>query len=243
MKNKWSPAEIVLVLGLVGIFGVLMTMISDLILLGRPDSARSFFRLGTESMADIPQWRITSGTFIGVFMLPFQLAGLATLYQGLKPSGRLLPALIVLTDAHALIMGVAFHASYAYIANGWKLLYALEPGNLHSAEIVQRFGSYWTLIVAIMMIELTAGSIAYVVLVLKGRSLYPKWMALLNPLFVLGGLFLVVPYIPAPVGGYVGPMILNMTTFVFFLLSTVLIHRKLKQQEVLHPTQGVEIAL
>lgn len=231
MERKMSKAETVLALSLVGIFGVFLTIISDLILLGRPVSAYSFFELGTESMVGIAQWRITAGTFIGVFMLPFQIAGLISLYHGLKPSGKLLPALVILVDAHALIMGVAFHASYAFIGSGWKLFYLSGSDNKLTAEIMQRFDSYWKLIIIIMMAELVFGSVIYGLLVLLGKTLYPKWMALLNPLFVMIVLLLVVSPIPAPVGGFVGPAILNMATLVFFIGSTIIIYKKLKRQE------------
>jgi hypothetical protein len=231
MKRKMSCAEIVLALGLVGIFSVFVTIISDLILLGRPATAYSFFELGTESMAGIVQWRITSGTFIGVFMLPFQIAGLISVYHGLRPSGKLLPALVILADAHALIMGVAFHTSYAFIANGWKLFYATSPDNLNMSEIMQKFDFYWKLIIIIMLAELVFSSIIFVLLVMSGKTMYPKWMALLNPLCVILCMFLVIPPIPAPVGGFVGPTTLNMATLIFFIISTIVIYKKLKRQE------------
>jgi hypothetical protein len=231
MKRKLSCAETVLLLGLVGIFSVFVTIISDLILLGRPDTAYSFFELGTESMAGIAQWRITTGTFIGVFMLPFQIAGLISIYHGLKSSGKLLPALVVLADAHALIMGVAFHASYAFIASGWKLFYTTGPENLNMSEIMQKFDFYWKLIIVIMLAELIFSSTIFVLLVMSGKTMYPKWMALLNPLCVILAMFLVIPPIPAPVGGYVGPTTLNMATLIFFIISTIVIYKRLKRQE------------
>jgi hypothetical protein len=231
MRRKISCAETVLILGLVGIFSVFVTIISDLILLGRPDTAYSFFKLGTESMAGIAQWRITFGTFIGVFMLPFQIAGLISVYHGLKPSGRLLPALVILADAHALIMGVAFHASYAFIASGWKLFYTTGSGNLNMSDIMQKFDFYWKLIIIIMLVELVFSSILFVLLVMSGKTMYPKWMAILNPLCVMLFMFMAIPPIPAPVGGFVGPTTLNTATMIFFIISTTVIYKKLKRKE------------
>lgn len=232
MHRKLSCAETVLVLGLVGVFSVFVTIISDLILLGRPDTAYSFFELGTESMAGIAQWRITTGTFIGVFMLPFQIAGLISVYHGLKSSGKLLPVLVILADAHALLMGVAFHSSYAFIASGWKLFYTAGPDNLNMSEIMQKFDFYWKLIIIIMLAELIFSSTIFVLLVMSGKTLYPKWMALLNPLCIILAMFLVIHPIPAPVGGFVGPTVLNMATLAFFIISTVIIYKRLKRQEV-----------
>lgn len=223
-------AGTVRILGLIGIIGVLLTIASDLVLLGRPDTGYSFLKLGTASMIGIESWRITAGTFIGVFMLPFQIAGLISLYHGLKPSGRFLPAIVILADAHALIMGVAFHASYAFIAGGWKL-FAAGPGNQDAFGLITNFDFYWKLIIAIMFSELVLGSVLFVLLVLGGKTLYPRWMAFLNPLCITALMFAVIPVIPSPVGGFVGPAVLNLSTLIFFVISTVLIYEKLKLQE------------
>lgn len=230
MGIETCKAGTVRILGMVGIIGVLLTIVSDLVLLGRPDTGYSFFKLGTASMTVIENWRITAGTFAGVVMLPFQIAGLISLYQGLKPSGRFLPAAVLLMDAHALIMGVAFHTSYAFIAGGWKL-FAAGPGNVDALGLVTDFDFYWKLFVVIMFSELAVGSIIFIVLVLKGKTLYPRWMAAFNPLFVTAFMLLMIPVIPSPVGGFVGPAVLNLSTLIFFVLSTALIYKKLKQQE------------
>lgn len=231
MEKKTSKANIVLTLGLVGILGVLLTIISDFILIGRPNSTYSFLKLGTESMAEIAQWRITLGTFIGVIVLPFQIAGLISVYHGLKPSGRVMPIMVVITNAHALIMGVAFHISYAFIGSGWKLYYKTGPGNNITSEIVERFDFYWKIIVIIMFTELLFSSIIYILLILKGNTLYPKWMALLNPLCILLFIFPFIFILPAPIGGFIAPAYFNITTMVFFCFSTAIIYKKLKKTQ------------
>jgi hypothetical protein len=234
MEKKTSKANIVLALGLVGIIGVLLTIISDLILLGRPNNAYSFLKLGmgTETMANIAQWRITLGSFIGVIVLPFQIAGLAAVYHGLKPAGKVMPLVVVFTNVHALIMGVAFHISYAFIGSGWKLYYGIGPGNKISSELVKQFNFYWKILVTIMLIEILFSSIFYVALILRGKTLYPKWMAILNPLCVLLFMFPIIFVIPAPVGGFIAPTYMNISTLAFLTFSTVVIYKKLKINEL-----------
>ncbi|HEX2944506.1 MAG TPA: DUF6796 family protein [Clostridia bacterium] len=229
-----DKAGTVRLLGLIGIIGVILTIASDLVLLGRPDTGYSFFELGTSSMAGIEKWRITTGTFAGVFMLPFQMAGLISLYHGLRPSGKVLPTAMLLISAHALMMGVAFHGSYAFIASGWKLFDAAGPGNKAVSGLISDFDFYWKLIIGIMVSELIISSALFILLVLKGKTLYPKWMAVFNPLCVTALMSLVILVIPSPVGGFVGPTVLNLSTLIFFVLSTALIYKKLKLQEKRH---------
>jgi hypothetical protein len=76
-------AQTVLKLGFIGILGILITIISDFFLIGKPNSAYEFLWLGTESMAEIAPWRITFGTILGVLALPFQALGIVPVYYGL----------------------------------------------------------------------------------------------------------------------------------------------------------------
>jgi hypothetical protein len=251
--RKASKARIVLIFGMIGIISVVFTIISDLILLGRPGSGYSFFLLPTEGMAWIPGWRITLGTFLGVFMLPFQIAGLVPLYIGLRPSGKAVPALTGLIGAHGFVMGVAFHTTYAFLAGGWKLYHSAAgsgvlgtgfgtdpfvgsgagglsagPEGASPSALMGDFQFYWKLIIVIMVIELILFSSLYIITVLKGRTLFPKWMAALNPAAIMTAVILILLALPAPVGGYAAPTMLNLSNLAFFIISTVVIRSKLK---------------
>jgi hypothetical protein len=214
-------------MGLIGITGVLLTIISDFILIGRPSSSNAFFKLGTESMADLSQWRITVGAFLGIIVIPIQIAGLATIYHGLKSAGKIKAIIIVLTTAHTLMMAVAFHTSYAFIASGWNLYYELGTRDLIAEKMINRFGYYWKIIIIIMSVELIFSSAYFVFLILRGNTLYPKWMALFSPLCVLLYMYPVVLIAPKPIGGFIAPAFLNLATLVFFILSTITVYKKL----------------
>lgn len=227
MRKYSKSAGLILIGGLAGITGVLVTVISDLILLGRPVNADMFFRLGTESMAGMAQWRITFGTFLGVFVLPLQIAGLIPFYVGLKPAGKLMPAVVTVMNAHAVMMGVAFHVSYAYIGSGWKLFYGLGSGNTAASGMIKSFDFYWRILVLTMLAEISLASAYYVFAILKRKTLFPKWMALLNPLVVFIVMYPLIYFIPAPVGGYIAPGYLNLSTMAFFILSTSVVYKRL----------------
>lgn len=224
-----SKADHVLTLGLIGIAGVILTIISDLILLGKPGNAFSFFKMGTESLADIAQWRITLGAFIGAVALPFQIAGIISIYHGLKPSGRIMPLIAVIADAHALIMGVAFHISYAFIGSVWKQHYGAGHANQITSDILKTFDFYWRVILIIAIAELIVSSVIFVFLVLTGKTLYPKQMAALSPVSIFLLMYPLIIIIPAPLGGYVAPTYLNASTMVFISISTAVIFKKLKR--------------
>lgn len=231
MEKVIKPAKLVLITGVIGIAAVLITIVSDFILIGRASSAYSFLKLGTESMAGLAPWRITVGTFLGIIVLPFQITGLTSVYYGLKPAGRYRALLVLVTTSHAMIIAVAFHISYAYIAGGWKLFYEMGGSDIVAAEMLKKFDYYWEITLIVMGVEVLFGSFYYILTIIKYNTLYPKWMALLNPLGVLVYVFLSVLVLPSPIGGYIAPAFLNLSTLVFLILSTSIVYRKLKTNE------------
>jgi hypothetical protein len=224
MKSKWSKADLIRLSGLIGILAAFLTAASDMILLGRPVSTYSFIRLGTQSMAGFEHWRILVGTFVGVFALPFQIAGAVPLYFGLKAAGSKIATLILGTSAYAVIMGVAFHASYAYIGSGWNMYYTGADNNA-AAGVLERFDLYWRIIIASMGAGLLLVSVCFIILVAGKKTLYPRWMVFFNPLCINLYLYPVMILIPTPVGGYIGPAYFNIATMIFFILALKLLDK------------------
>lgn len=215
--------KIVLRMGLIGIMAVILTIISDFILIGRSNSAIDFLKLGTESMAGLSQWRITVGTFLGVIAIPFQIAGLATVYYALKPAGKFKALTVVISTAHALMLAVGFHIAYAYIASGWKLYYETGASDLIVAEMMKMFDNYWLITLIIMGIEAIFSSLLYIIAIMKYETLYPKWMAFLNPVCILICVFVVMLVLPYPIGGFIAPAFLNISTLIFFTSQLLIV--------------------
>lgn len=214
------------ILGCIGLIAVFVTIVSDVILLGQPTSGYAYFSNPTACMAVIPPWRILAGTLLGVCMLPFQLAGLAPVYYGMQPAGRKKQLLALIPAAHALMVGIAFHMAHAFIAEGWRLSYGFSPANAAVDAMAKGFDRYWVLLLAIMLAEMLLCSGVLAMSVWKGRTRFPKWVAVCNPLCVLGVVFLVLLALPAPIGGYVAPTIMNTTSLIYMTLSLRLANRE-----------------
>ena len=229
MQDNQGKARLMMILGIIGILGALITLVSDFILVGKPTDAFSFFKFGTETMKGFPEWRITAGTFLGVIALPVQVAGLVVVYYGLKPGGRYLSLVTFIAAVNALVMGVVFHVAYAFIGTGWKLQNEIGANNPFAEALIKKFDFYWKVIIFIMLAELSIFSLGYVLLILRGKTLYPKWMAILSPICVFIFMFPIVFILPAPFGGYVASGYLNISTIVFFAFSTSIVYRRIIQ--------------
>lgn len=218
-------------LGHIGIIGVLITIISDFILLGKPGSAYEFLMAGTESMWDISTIRITVGTFIGVVVLPLQALGVVPVYFALKPSAKLIRLITVIPYAHAILMGVGFHTAYAFIGSGWKLNHRPEA-SLITSGLMEQYHTYWMILVVIMTVEIVVSSVIYTVIVGKGKTLFPRWMAIFSPVSVVAFTLPLVFLLPYPVGGYLGPACLNISTLLFFILTQRMISKRMKEAKI-----------
>lgn len=228
MQNVRDKEKFIRGMGVIGIIAIIITMISDVILLGKPTHALSFIIKGTETMSGIAPWRVMIGSILGVLFLPFQIFGLVPVYYGIKISGKRKPFAKIIPAAHALIMGVAFHISYVYIGRGWRLHHRDDVGNSGTLALMNSFDSYWRILIVVMFVDILCFSIIFAVTIWKGNTLYPKWMVFLNPLCVVMYLFPFVFIIPAPIGGYIAPTYLNLSTLVFMVLSTNVISNKIK---------------
>ncbi len=217
--------------GWIGITGVLLTIVSDIILLGRPTHAMRFLERGPQAMEGLSILRIVLGTYLGVFVLPFQLGGLYPIYAGLKPHGGKMPFFVVFSLAYALIMGVAFHGAYVFIGTGYNTLFALGNGFLPMTEMITLYTMYWRILVGLMGIGFIPGSLGFSWVILKGRTLFPKWMAAISPLWILFYLFPVVFILPAPVGGYIAPSYINLSTGIFILISLIMVLKAINSKK------------
>ena len=222
MKNICEPSL------KISILAIILTIISDFILIGKPNSSYSFFKLGTESMAFIPMWRITLGTFLGIIVIPLQGLGLIAVYYSLRNAGKIKALITVLAIFHASSMAVAFHMSYAYIASGWHLLNQVGKSNLYIIEMLNKFNYFWTMILIIIAIEIIVSSGIFSWMIIKKDTLYPKWMAIFNPGFTLVYTYLIILLMPYPIGGYLAPAFLNISTLIFMTLSLLTISKKIK---------------
>lgn len=228
--HKIEKSTLILILGLFGIASVLVTIISDFILIGKASSAYDFLLLGTESMWDISAVRIAIGAFIGVVVLPFQLLGLVPVYFALKPAGKVLPVIMVIVNAHTLLMGVAFHISYAFIGSGW-ILHHQPDAAMITSDLMEQYDFYWMVLAVIMAVELIFCSVIYSIVIGRGKSLFPRWMAVFSPLTVVIVAVPLIFLLPYPVGGYLAPACLNISTLIFFLLTLTIGYQRIRQAE------------
>jgi hypothetical protein len=129
-----------------------------------------------------------------------------------------------------LVAGFCFaafvHGAHYYLAELVKLLPIVDaPAQTHVLETATRaatvlFGTY-----AVLASVMFAGFVWMIITVAQGKSLYPRWVAIANPIVLMAvGLFLhrVLPY---PFSLWLEGAGLNLGLLFFFSLSVALLWR------------------
>ena len=174
---------------------------------------------GFEFFKGITNERATLGHFLGVLGAPLYVLGAWHLFKMLKPANELWARIGFLAMAYGCIVGgvwIGSRASAALIVN----TIGADPGSVELGLYELRYENLLT----VVRIAALIFSVAFVWLVVTGRSHYPRWVAILNPIVLILVSFAIYAVIP-PVGKYLMPIALNVAYFVLFLISIVIAGR------------------
>jgi hypothetical protein len=195
--------------GIVGLVGAVLCGTGEFLLHFDPQARFS----GYDFMADISDARLTTGHFFAVVGVPLYFVGVWHISEMLKPAGENLSNSLFLIGSFGFLYGAMWMSSRASIGSLVHYPELIAGTNLVSLYEVRSETLLQVIRVTTLLI-----SIIYVVMVLTGKSRYPKWMAATSPIVLLILNFVI--YLIAPsVGKFVMPIALNVGFAVFFLLS------------------------
>ena len=176
--------------GMLALIGAFLYAIGDVLLLAGKASLDRYPRLkpfakllsGSERMVVLPPSRLTWGALLGVFSTPLILAGFWQVYQGLDGANESWTLITFLLFASASMIGAFVHGTFYYMG---EYVHALNDVHDDSQEIVaqmiQRHRNVLIVTYAPVLIFIFLASILFSVLVASGETLFPVWMAAINP--------------------------------------------------------------
>jgi hypothetical protein len=176
--------------GLLALTGALLYAIGDVLLLASKASLDNYPRLkpfakllsGSENMVVLPPRRLIWGALLGVFSTPLILAGFWQVYQGLNGAIASWTLITFLLFTSASIIGAFVHGTFYYMG---EYVHALNEVRDDSqgivAGMIQRHRNVLIATYAPVLIFIFLASILFSVLVASGNTLFPVWMAAVNP--------------------------------------------------------------
>jgi len=211
---------VVIVTGLVGLLAAVLVGTGEFLLhfdpLARYDGSYVFFEAVSEN-------RATLGHFIGVLGAPLYLFGVWHVAKMLQPASKFWSSVAFFVMSYGFIVGAIWIGSRASAA----ALVAVGQDPAATGLLTLYDLRYETLLTVIRIAALIF-SLIYVSLVLTGRTAYPRWMAVFNPVVLILGNFMVFILVPA-VGKYLMPIALNVSFFIIFAISVYIGNKSYKQ--------------
>ena len=215
----------VILTGMVGIIAAILTGTGEFLL--HFSDAGNYADDGKYSfLLQVSTLRLNYGHFIGVLGAPLYLVGMWHIYLGLKPFNQKAAFILFLISSYGFVLGAVWMGSRSGIA---LLAQANAAGQ---SDTFQMLIDYYILhsetLLQIIRITTLLTSVGFIGMVLTGKTLYPRWMAIFNPIILLILSFVLFAVAPE-LGKYTLPIALNVGYFLFFTISTVLLAKLCKQ--------------
>ena len=216
----------VLLTGLVGILAAALTGTGEFLL--HFSAAGNYADDGQYTfLLDVPEWRLTWGHFIGVLGAPLYLVGMWHIYLGLKSYSQKMAFILFLIGSYGFVVGAVWIGSRASIALLVQANAAAPSEMLQS--LIDNYVLHSESLLQVVRGTTLLTSLGYIAMVLTGKTLYPRWMAVFSPVVLLILSLLLFVAVPA-IGKYTLPIALNVGYFLFFTLSTVLLSSRCKHR-------------
>jgi len=176
---------------------------------------------GYEFMRGISGDRTSIGHFFAVLGAPLYIVGFWHLMKMLEPANKIVARIAFFLMSYGIIVGAVWIGSRA----GISAIINIETVNIETLHDLLPFISLYEFryenLLQVTRLAVVIFSIIFIALTLSGRSYYPKWMVIFNPILLLLSNFVIWFFIPS-IGIYLMPIALNVAFGLLFLISIVL---------------------
>ncbi|MFQ5563603.1 MAG: DUF6796 family protein [Parvularculaceae bacterium] len=212
MTDDINSDRLVRIAGWAGLLGALLVGAAEFALQFNPEGG--YESAGYGYFADIAPARFFWGHYAGVLAAPLYIVGYWYLSRMLAPGGKRLAATFFLIGAYAFAVGTAWLGQRAFLG---FTVQAMETGGA-SEELLQTFATLNEPLVNVLRAAMLAVSAIWVVMIVRGGTRFPRWMAIMSPFALLAAIFALYSAAPAA-GVFVLPVAMNAAHAVVFALA------------------------
>lgn len=147
---------------------------------------------------------------MGLFFIPLRGVGFSLVYHALKPAGKTWATAILVFALYLTAIGVALHSSLAFVGD------IVVSGD---TALLDGIRDYWQPGAYSVAVGYAVLSVWIFVLILTGRSRFPRWTAAVSPLGLLivsAVLIAVLPDSAASAKAFLSLSGLNFPLLIFF---------------------------
>lgn len=215
--------------GLIAILGAFLYAIGDVLLLASKASLEDYPKLkpyakilsDSEKMVVLSPARLMWGALIGVFSTPLVILGFWQVYQGLGGGSNWVVLATFGLFGIASVIGAFVHGSFYYMG---EYIQALNKVDEHSqvilADMIGRHRKVLIVTYAPLLIFIIIASILFSILVASGKTMFPIWMAAVNPVTMTIVWMLGKRLLPQIIRDWTEGAGFNIAYLIFFLCTT-----------------------
>lgn len=160
---------------------------------------------------EVKPTNLSIGHFLCVLTGPLYFLGYLHLGKALDRKNSWLGKTITILGIYSFGVGIAWIGGRVYLGLTRKAVESKEASSTLFKALTEHNEPFITVLrLAILLL-----SFLWIFSILKGKSYYPKWMALLSPILILASIFLLYATIPA-IGKYLLPSAMNVTHLIVF---------------------------
>jgi hypothetical protein len=215
-----TNAKTITGLGVLATFGAFMGMLADVFSAWSPNTSEmeTAFSVNLESIRGLyeekPRWTYVLGNYLGVYFIPLHILGFFLVYQALKPANTKWAMLFLVLGLYLTPIGVGLHGTLAFVGD---IIQSRDAG------LIDGIRDYWQAWAYSLVFLYAIISVLILVLILTGRSLYPRWSALASPISLVVFTSIVIAILPDSATGlkaFLSVMGLNLPLMIFFAITT-----------------------
>lgn len=223
------------VTGLIALLGTLLYAIGDVLLLAGKVSLDDYPKLkpfakllsDAERMIVLSPNRMIWGALLGVFATPLVLLGFWQVYQGLGATNDWPVLITVGLFGIASVLGAFVHGTFYYMGEYIHALNKVEENSQSViAAMIERHKKVLIVSYGPLLIFIVIASILFSVLVASGKTLFPVWIAAINPVTMTIAWLVVKRVLPQFVRDWTEGAGFNIAFMAFFLCTTLTLWNK-----------------
>jgi len=194
---------------------LLLTGIIGAIIVGIGEYMLHFIPGGPEGeismLFSVPLERAAIGHFIAVAGIPLYFIGYFGLMQFFSKTNESLSIALLAGGVISFTIGGIWVASRYFAAEVFQHSAGTPDFDFYLAS----YEDHVQVLVWVLRISIALVSVLYIILVLTNKNGMPKWLAIFNPIVLLGIIISTVFWIK-PIGIHIAPIAMNATHFIFF---------------------------
>jgi len=165
---------------------------------------------------DVSAGRLSFGHFIAILSAPLYALGYWHLSKKLEPGGKILSRVFFFTGAYSFMVGAVWIGQRFFLATTVHSI----AGGADNQALLSLFSEHNEPLVNVLRIAMLVVSIIWIFMILKGKTLFPRWMAIFSPIVLLATMFALY-FFGTGIGLYVFPIAMNVSHAILFALSLI----------------------